>query len=43
MADLTPPEQRSIGLRDKGEGPRITVAREAIAVPIPRTTASSFP
>src|SRR5579871_2080764 len=33
LADLTPPEQRTIGLRDKAQGPRITVAREAIAVP----------
>jgi len=30
LADLTPPEQRSIGLRDKAQGPRITVAREAL-------------
>ena len=35
LADLTPPEQRSIGLRDKGQGPRITVAAEAIASPDP--------
>ncbi len=33
MADLTPPDQRVGGLADRGEGPRITVAREAIAVP----------
>ena len=33
LADLTPPEQRTIGLRDNAQGPRITVAREAIAVP----------
>jgi len=33
LADLTPPEQRSIGLREKAQGPRITVAAEAIAVP----------
>ena len=33
LADLTPPEQRSIGLRDKAQGPRITVAAEAIALP----------
>ncbi len=32
MADLTPPEQRNDGLKDRGDGPRITVAREAIAV-----------
>lgn len=33
IADVTPPEQRSGGMRDKAEGPRITVAREGIAVP----------
>jgi LPS export ABC transporter permease LptG/LPS export ABC transporter permease LptF len=33
LADLTPPEERSIGMRDKAQGPRITVAAEAIAVP----------
>ncbi len=33
LADLTPPEQRNMGLRDQAQGPRITVAREAIAVP----------
>ena len=32
MADLTPPEQRSSGLREKAEGPLVTVAREAIPV-----------
>lgn len=35
LADLTPPEQRANGMRDKAEGPLITVAREAIAVPDP--------
>jgi LPS export ABC transporter permease LptG/LPS export ABC transporter permease LptF len=35
VADLTPPEQRSSGMRDKAVGPLITVAREAIAVPDP--------
>jgi LPS export ABC transporter permease LptG/LPS export ABC transporter permease LptF len=35
LADLTPPEQRSSGMRDKADGPLITVAREAIAVPDP--------
>ncbi len=35
LADLTPPEQRTIGLRDKAQGSRITVAAEAIAVPDP--------
>ncbi|HTT63414.1 MAG TPA: LptF/LptG family permease [Bryobacteraceae bacterium] len=35
LADLTPPEQRTSGMRDKAEGPLITVAQEAIAVPDP--------
>ena len=35
MADITPPEQRSSGMREKAEGPLITVAREAIAVSDP--------
>ena len=35
LADLTPPEQRSSGMRDKADGPLITVAREAIAIPDP--------
>jgi LPS export ABC transporter permease LptG/LPS export ABC transporter permease LptF len=35
LADLTPPEQRTIGFRDKGQGNRITVAAEAIALPDP--------
>jgi LPS export ABC transporter permease LptG/LPS export ABC transporter permease LptF len=35
LADLTPPEQRTIGFRDKGQGNRITVAAEAIAMPDP--------
>jgi LPS export ABC transporter permease LptG/LPS export ABC transporter permease LptF len=33
IADLTPPEQRKTGLKDAPAGPRITVAREALAVP----------
>jgi LPS export ABC transporter permease LptG len=33
IADLTPPEQRKSGLRDKAHGPAITIAREAIPVP----------
>lgn len=33
MADMTPPAQRQSGATDRGEGPRITVASEAIAVP----------
>jgi LPS export ABC transporter permease LptG/LPS export ABC transporter permease LptF len=35
LADLTPPEQRTSGMGDKAEGPLITVAQEAIAVPDP--------
>jgi len=35
LADLTAPEQRTGGMRDQAEGPLITVAREAIAVPDP--------
>ncbi|MCC6857980.1 MAG: LptF/LptG family permease [Bryobacterales bacterium] len=35
LADLTPPEQRTSGLGQQGQGPRITVAREAIAIPEP--------
>ena len=31
MADLTAPEQRTTGAREGADGPRITVAREAIA------------
>ena len=33
IADLTPPEQRQSGMREKADGPQITVASEAIAVP----------
>ena len=36
LADVTPPEQRASGMRDKAEGPLITVAREAIAVSDPK-------
>ena len=36
IADLTPPEQRQSGMREKADGPLITVAREAIAVPDPK-------
>ncbi len=32
IADVTPPEQRKSGLKDKASGPLVTVAREAIAV-----------
>ena len=35
MADVSPPEQRSSGIRDQADGPLITVAREAIAVSDP--------
>ncbi len=35
LADLTPPEQRTSGMGDKAQGPLITVAQEAIAVPDP--------
>ncbi len=35
LADLTSPDQRTSGMRDKADGPMITVAREAIAVPDP--------
>src|SRR5689334_5045252 len=35
LADLTPPEQRSMGLRGNAQGPRITVAEEAIATADP--------
>ena len=33
MADVTPPEQRTSGIRGKAEGPLITVARDAVVVP----------
>lgn len=33
MADLTPPEQRASGLKEKSAEPLVTVAREAVAVP----------
>jgi len=35
LANVTPPEQRTSGMRDKAEGPLITVAREAVAVSDP--------
>jgi LPS export ABC transporter permease LptG/LPS export ABC transporter permease LptF len=35
LADVTPPEQRKSGMQDKADGPLITVAREAIALPDP--------
>lgn len=33
IADLTPPAERRTGLKDAQAGPRVTVAREALAVP----------
>jgi len=33
VADVAPPEKRSSGMRDKAQGPMITVAEEAIPVP----------
>jgi LPS export ABC transporter permease LptG/LPS export ABC transporter permease LptF len=33
IADVTPPAQRASGLKDKADGPMVTVAREAIAMP----------
>ncbi len=33
VADVAPPEKRMSGMRDKAQGPMITVAEEAIAVP----------
>ncbi len=36
IADITPPEQRASGMREKAEGPMITVARQAIAVSDPK-------
>jgi LPS export ABC transporter permease LptG/LPS export ABC transporter permease LptF len=33
VADVAPPEKRSNGMRDKAQGPMITVAEEAIATP----------
>jgi LPS export ABC transporter permease LptG/LPS export ABC transporter permease LptF len=35
IADITAPEQRASGMREKAEGPMITVARQAIAVSDP--------
>jgi LPS export ABC transporter permease LptG/LPS export ABC transporter permease LptF len=35
IADITPPENRAAGLREKAEGPRVTVAQAAIASPDP--------
>ncbi len=32
IADVTPPAQRASGLKDKADGPMVTVAREAIAI-----------
>ena len=33
LADLTPPEQRTQGLKQQAEGPRVTTAHEALAIP----------
>ncbi len=33
LADLTPPEQRTQGLKQQAEGPRVTTARTALAIP----------
>ncbi len=33
IADLTPPAERKTGVKDASPGPRVTVAREALAVP----------
>jgi LPS export ABC transporter permease LptG/LPS export ABC transporter permease LptF len=33
VADVSPPEKRTSGMRDKAQGPMITVAEEAVAVP----------
>ncbi len=32
IADVTPPAQRAAGLKDKADGPMVTVARQAIAI-----------
>ena len=32
IVDVTPPEKRTSGLKDKADGPLVTVAREAIAI-----------
>ncbi|MBI1897745.1 MAG: LptF/LptG family permease, partial [Acidobacteria bacterium] len=33
IADITPPEERPAGIHEAGEGPRITVASEAVVTP----------
>jgi len=33
LADLTPPEERTKGMKEQAEGPRVTTAREALAIP----------
>ena len=35
MADTTPPDQRASGMREKADGPLVTLARLAIAIPQP--------
>ncbi len=36
LADVTPPDQRSSGMKGKADGPMITVAKEAVAVSDPK-------
>jgi LPS export ABC transporter permease LptG/LPS export ABC transporter permease LptF len=36
IADITPPEKRASGMREKADGPMISVARQAIAVSDPK-------
>ena len=36
IADVTPPEQRTTGMKDKADGPLVTVAKEALAVSDPK-------
>ena len=36
IADVTPPEKRTTGMKDKGDGPMVTVAKEALAVSDPK-------
>ncbi|MBI4877371.1 MAG: LptF/LptG family permease [Acidobacteria bacterium] len=37
LADLTPPDKRAGGATEQGEGPRVTVASEAVAIADPLT------
>jgi len=36
IADVTPPEKRTSGMKDKADGPMVTVAKEALAVSEPK-------